>query len=125
MPERSNPHAPYFNLVAGASAEWARGAKQMSHREYFVQANRSDDKPTHNSSGAFDETSDRILQWQRAVKRKMPDAILESNPAFLVDVQQRLNCALSASFLWALISFDSRVLTAYPMDDQLIHPDRK
>src|SRR5436190_21381979 len=94
----------------------------MSHREYFVQANRSDDKPTHNSSGAFDETSDRILQWQRAVKRKMPDAILESNPAFLVDVQQRLNCALSASFLWALISFDSRVLTAYPMDDQLIHP---
>jgi len=24
--------------------------------------------------------------------------------------------------LWALVSFDSRVLTAYPMDDQLIHP---
>jgi hypothetical protein len=25
-------------------------------------------------------------------------------------------------FLWALVSFDSKVFTAYPMDDQLIHP---
>ena len=52
----------------------------------------------------------------------MPDIDVESNPALVVDVQQRLNCALSASFLWALVSFDSRVFTAYPMDDQLIHP---
>src|SRR3989442_14658128 len=41
---------------------------------------------------------------------------------FLVDVQQRLNCALPSKFLWALVSFDSKVFTAYPTDDQLIHP---
>jgi hypothetical protein len=29
---------------------------------------------------------------------------------FLVDVQQRLNCALPSFFLWALVSFDSKVL---------------
>ena len=42
----------------------------------------------------------------------------------LVDVQlqqQRLNCALP-SFSLALVSFDSKVLTACPLDDQLIHP---
>src|SRR6266568_4169717 len=33
---------------------------------------------------------------------------------FLVDVQQRLNCALPSFFLWALVSFDSKVFTAYP-----------
>jgi len=55
-------------------------------------------------------------------KRKMPDVDVKSNPAFLVDVQQRLNCALPSKFLWALVSFDSKVFTAYPMDDQLIHP---
>jgi len=52
----------------------------------------------------------------------MPDVDVKSNPAFLVDVQQRLNCALPSKFLWALVSFDSKVFTAYPMDDQLIHP---
>jgi len=37
-------------------------------------------------------------------KRKMPDVDVKSNPAFLVDVQQRLNCALPSflSGLWFL-----------------------
>ena len=49
-------------------------------------------------------------------------SILESNPAFLVDVQQRLNCALP-SFLFGLwflsIPKSSRHVR---LDDQLIHP---
>ena len=49
-------------------------------------------------------------------------SILESNPAFLVDVQQRLNCALPSFFsgLWFLsIPKSSRHVR---LDDQLIHP---
>ena len=52
----------------------------------------------------------------------MPDIDVESNPALVVDVQQRLNCALSASFLglWFLsIPKSSRHVR---LDDQLIHP---
>jgi len=70
-------------------------------------------------------TGKRVLEMQKNVRfpeKKMPDIDVESNPALVVDVQQRLNCALSASFPWALVSFDSKVFTAYPMDDQLIHP---
>ena len=50
------------------------------------------------------EIGEAVLQWQPRRKRKMPDVDVESNPAFLVDVQQRLNCALPSFFsgLWFL-----------------------
>jgi len=55
-------------------------------------------------------------------KRKMPDVDVESNPAFSSRCAAKTELCVTVFFLWALVSFDSKVFTAYPMDDQLIHP---
>ena len=40
-------------------------------------------------------------------------SILKSSSGIESMLQQRLNCALSASFPWAPVSFDSEVFAAY------------
>ena len=46
-----------------------------AHRDYFVQANRSDDKSTHNSSEAFDEMSELVVQWTKQPRREKKNAV--------------------------------------------------
>jgi hypothetical protein len=55
-------------------------------------------------------------------ERKMPDVDVKSNPAFSSRCAAKTELCVTVFSLWALVSFDSKVLTAYPMDDQLIHP---
>ena len=54
---------------------------------------------------------------------KMPDVdSYDSSSGIAVDVQQRLNCALPSFSLSFEALSRSKVFTAYPTDDQLIHP---
>src|SRR5439155_25834100 len=54
-------------------------------------------------------------------KEKMPDGEVKSPSGILVDVvQQRLNCALPSYLFDALVSFDSKVLTACLNSEEFI-----
>ena len=43
-------------------------------------------------------------------------------PAFCSRCAAKTELCVTVFFLWALVSFDPKVFTAYPTDDQLIHP---
>jgi len=111
----------FFCFLEHPEISVALDSEETAHVLRVLQTNRSDDDPTHNSSGAFDEIGEAVLQSQSRPKRKMPSR--KRGTAFVVDVQQRLNCALPSRVSLGSGFFRFQSLHGISAsDDQLIHP---
>src|SRR6266480_3699347 len=79
-------------------------------RAFFNEGNKC--------SGARVGRGDRDLRPTRPPlqrqKRKMPDVDVKSNPAFSSRCAAKTELCVTVFSLWALVSFDSKVFTAYP-----------